>query len=1126
MRKFLAGCACLLATLSTGHAQSNYAVVRGAVLDPQHLPVANAHVHLTEVATSAERSAVSNSSGLYEIAGLQPGPYTLRVESAGFREATQSLNLEVGQQATIDVQLAVAGAVQTVHIQGSEELLKTQDASVGAVVDQRSVESLPLNGRMMIDLVLTVPGAHISHGAGTGDMNALYWRPGQRSAVSIGGSRPNANYFLLDGATNTDPTFNTQNLSASPDAVQEFQVQTSSYLAEMGGAGGGKINIVTRSGTSQLHGTAYEYLRNGAMDARTFAQMTSNNFLVQNNFGAALGGPVWHAGKTFFFLNYEGLRHVETMNMVETVPTEAEAGGDFSQSGVDIYDPSSTAPNPNFNPALPVSKTNPQYLRQQFEYNGVKNVIPPSRLSSAALIMLNQYTPRPNLMMSMGGMTMMGQPTVIGAGNDANNYLDARKQRMFDNQGTVRIDHSFSNGDSAFLRYSIGTENGFMPWGLPGFGMYHDNLSLQSTLAWTRVISPHMVNTASLAVSRLDMAHTTESANKKDIVTQLGLQGTGFGGPGAWGAPYFNIQGYSPLGDNFSATPMKAWDTIVEGRDSFSWQVGRHSTKYGAAYQKFIWPMWGFFQNRGYYQFTNGFTTAHALNDGSTGSALASFLLGLPAARQGQAGIPQMNLHQWYADAYAQDTWRITANTTLDYGLRYEFMSPLVDVDYTNSNLVFIGGKPEVFIGGQNGYPRGLMYPNDARFAPRIGLAHSLPHLGMVAHLAYGVFFTPVDMNTWCNQRHNVPYVFPMTSQSDPFLPSINTLNFPSPVLGSTVVSFTGLQLHASPQYIQQWSASLEKQLGSETTLEVGYLGAGGFHLQRAHLINNAQPGPGLIQPRRPFPKISFVNHSVFPSRTNVAATTFPVSTMNLLENTAQSWYDAGYVNIRRRYAHGLSFLGNYTFAKALDNAPDFRSPMFEAATPQNNYDLNAEKGPGCDVRHRFALSLVANSSAVGGNRFFEAMTRNWTGSIEFQAQTGFPFTVSVFGDTANAGTVVGENPIRANRTGQRVFPSGTRNATTWLNPKSFIAPPAYSFGNSARNSVYGPGLETTDLAVVRDFSVTEKTKFEARAEFFNALNHTNLGTPNRFVNTSSFGSITEAATPGREIQLSARLSF
>jgi hypothetical protein len=234
----------------------------------------------------------------------------------------------------------------------------------------------------------------------------------------------------------------------------------------------------------------------------------------------------------------------------------------------------------------------------------------------------------------------------------------------------------------------------------------------------------------------------------------------------------------------------------------------------------------------------------------------------------------------------------------------------------------------------------------------------------VVAHLAYGIFYTPVDMNTWCNQRHNVPYVFPETAQSDPYIPSITTLNFPTPVLGTTAVSFTALQLHAPAQYVQQWSASLEKQLGKETTVEVGYLGAGGFHLQRSHLINNAQPGPGLIQPRRPFPKISFVANTVFPAA--VAATmtssTFPVTTINMLENTSQSWYDAGYVNVRRRYARGLSFLANYTFAKALENAPDFRSPMFEAATPQNNDDLNAEKGPGCDIRQRFAVSAVYNS--------------------------------------------------------------------------------------------------------------------------------------------------------------------
>ncbi len=188
------------------------------------------------------------------------------------------------------------------------DVLRTTDASVGEVVEPKSIQELPLNGRMLVDLVLTVPGAHVGFGAQTGETNPLYWRPGQRSAIVIGGSRPNANFFLLDGATNTDPTFNTQNLSPSPDAVMEFQVETSSYTADMGGAGGGQINIVTRAGTNQYHGTVYEFLRNGAMDASTFASM-GNNHLVQNNFGASFGGPLLGRGKkTFFFLNYEGLR--------------------------------------------------------------------------------------------------------------------------------------------------------------------------------------------------------------------------------------------------------------------------------------------------------------------------------------------------------------------------------------------------------------------------------------------------------------------------------------------------------------------------------------------------------------------------------------------------------------------------------------------------------------------------------------------------------------------------------------------------------------------------------------------------------------------------------------------------
>jgi Carboxypeptidase regulatory-like domain len=1115
---------CLIAALGTAWGQSNYAAVSGAVLDPHHRPIAGARVHITASGTGAEREVVSNGTGLYQIAGLQPGTYTLTVDSPGFAQATQTVELEVGQQATIEMQLSVGAQSQSVVVQATGELLQTQDASVGEVVEKRSVESLPLNGRMLIDLVLTVPGAHLSHGAAAGDMSALYWRPGQRSAVSIGGSRPNGNYFLLDGATNTDPTFNAQNLSPSPDVVQEFQVQTSSYSADMGGAGGGQINIVSRSGTSKLHGTAYEYLRNGALDAHSFNYM-GTNFLVQNNFGAALGGPVPHAGKTFFFMNYEGLRHVQADVMIDTVPTAQEDAGDFSQSGLNIYDPSTTQPNPNFNPNAPASPSNPQYIRQQFSYNGQPNVIPPGRITQAASIMLNKYTPLPNTM-GMDGMTMMGQPTVIGAGNDANNYMDQRNERMFTDQGTFRVDHSFGGGDTAFVRYSIGSEYGFMPQMLPGFGLNHDNLAQQGVLAWTHIATSNVVNTASLAVSRLAMTHTTESAYKNDIISQLGITGL-VGYPAQWGAPYLSVQGYSPFGDNWLATPMAVWDTLIEGRDSLSWQVGRHSLKFGGGYQRYIWPMWAFVQSRGYYQYTNGYTTQYALNDGSSGSALADFMLGLPSVRQAQTGgIPHMQLRQWSLNGYAQDTWRLTSNTTLNYGLRYEYMSPLVDIDYTNSNLVINNGVPQIFIGGQNGYPSGLSYANHLRFAPRVGLAQSVPRLGIVVHAAYGIFYTPVDMNTWCNQRHNLPLIFPQTSQSDPYIPSITTLNFPSPVIGTTVTSFTAMQLHAPPQYIQQWSFSIEKQIGASTTVEVGYLGAGGFHLQRAHLINDALPGPGLIQPRRPFPKMSFVENTAFPAWVTVASTNQPISTANFLENTAQSWYDAGYVNARRRFANGLSFLANYTFAKELDNAPDFRSPMFEPATPQNNNDLDAEKGPGCDVRHRFAVSAVYAPRAFGSNGFARALTRDWRGSIVYQAQTGYPLTINVFGDTANAGVVVGENPIRANLTGQKIFGPGTHNATTWFNPAAFAAPPAYTFGNVGRNSVYGPGMQTMDLGVTRGFNFAEKAQLELRGEFFNALNHTNLGTPNRFVNTSSFGSITEITTPGREIQLSARVSF
>jgi hypothetical protein len=1106
--------------------QSNYAVLTGMVTDAQHLPVAGATIELTAASTGAVRRVVTNQQGLFEAPALLPDDYALKTEATGFATVTQSLRLEVGQKLALDINLKVGGVTEGVKVTASSEVLKTTDASVGEVVEPQSIRELPLNGRMLIDLVLTVPGAHVGFGAQTGSTNPLYWRPGQRSAVVIGGSRPNANYFLLDGATNTDPTFNTQNLSPSPDAVREFQVETSSYTADMGGAGGGQINIVTHSGSGQFHGTVYEFLRNGAMDASTFESM-GNNHLVQNNFGGSFGGPLI-GKKTFFFANFEGLRLAQADAQILTVPTQAEITGDFSMSGVNIYDPTTAVKNPNYNASLPTGPSNYPYTRTQFQ----NNQIPTSRINPLLEAFLLQYMPQPNMMMSAG------MP-------DSNNYLDVRNETHFQNQGTFRIDHNFSNGDTLLTRYSAGGEHGFSPSSgmtsttenLPGFGVNFDNLSQQAVGSWNHIFSHNKVNTVSVAVSRLSMDRTSQNDAVNDIVGQLGIQGIGFGGKNAWGAPWFAVQGYTGIGDTFAATPMHAWDTTVEVRDTYSWQRGRHGIKFGGEFHRYIWPMWGFFQNRGYYQYTTGYTTEFGFNDGS-GSGLASMLLSLPTVKQRQAGIPQMDLRAWGTSAFIEDSWQITPMTTINVGLRYEYTDPLYDKENTNTNLIFNNGVPSVFVGGELGYPKGLMYPNKHDLAPRFGLAKSLPRYGIVFHAAYGVFYTPVDLNTWCNQRHNVPYVFPETQQADNFTPPAalyNTgMNFGTPVLGTgtlpaTTVSFTAFDAHAPAQYVQQWNTSIQKSLDQNTTLEVGYIGARGFHLQRSHLINNAPPGPGPLGPRRPFKTLTFVPGTTLPTGSATAviqSMTFPVSTINLLENTAQSWYDAGYVNVRRRYSHGLSLLANYTFAKNLTNAPDFRSPMDESAIPQNDSNLNAEKGPGCDIRHRFAFSTVYAIPAYKDMEWAKLLTQNWQLSAIYQIQSGMPFTVSVFGDTANSGTVLGENPIRANYTGQPIFGPGTHTAAEWFNPAAFATPTAYTFGNVGRNSVYGPGMQTLDLALTRAFRITERANFQFRAEAFNALNKVNLGTPNRFVNTPQFGTITMAMTPGREIQLGARISF
>jgi hypothetical protein len=1112
----------LLPTRAVG--QNTTATVTGLVLDNQKLAAPGAAVIITDSNRGFTRSTTTGQDGVFEIAGLQPGEYRLNASLQGFTPTQIDLRLEVNQRLRLDVVLQPGGVSEDVVVHQIAPLLDTVSSSVGQVIGEEQISQLPLNGRQFLELAMLVPGAHTSHGASTGTTTPLYWRPGQNSAISVTGGRPSANAFRIDGTTNTDPSFNTYIVNLPPDAIREFQIETASYSAELGAAGTGQVNVVTKSGTQAFHGSLYEYLRNSAFDARLFTSPHELPHFDQNQYGGTLGGPLVSKG-TFFYGSFEGLRSSQGQSMVMSVPPEMWRMGDFSD-GPPIYDPKTTRANPNFDPSRPASPANPQLIRSQFP----GNVIPMERINPVALSVLQQYVPLPNLGEGMDvgmGMSM---------GGAFNNYLDTRAQKLQNDQGTVRIDHGWQNGSLLFGRYTLSSERGFTPENLPGFGTNHDNRLQSVTASFVQPIGSRLVHEVRLGFARMELARDGEAAGVADLIGQLGIRGVGFGGPDAYGLPFFNVQGYQPFGDSLLCTPCRYDNKLLQIGDRLTWVKGQHSLKFGGDFRYFKWDMLGFFQNRGYYQFTNGFTTETASNDG-TGQALASFLLGQPTVMQRQAGLPSMNLRQPGYETFVQDDWRIGTHLTLNLGLRYEYMSPLHDANKILTNLVWIDGKPWAYAGGQAGYPLGLTYPDRNNFAPRIGASYNPDGGRYVIRGGYGGFYAYPEMNLWCNQVHNVPLVFPEIRTSNNFIPTLNGFDFADPVLGKTVVGFTAIDPHWQIPFVQQASASIERQVGSTMVIEIGYTGAWGRNLDRAHLVNNATPSPLPLGPRRPYQTISFVPGTELPDTWPIQSMTFPVGPINLLEFTAHSNYNAGYIQAKRRLVHGLSFLANYTYAKSLSDSPSFRSPGMEPEVAQDQYNLATEWGPGsCDIRHRFVASLIyqlplTSQAPQGASRLARIgkwIAGDWQVAAIHQMQTGFPFTVSVFGDTANAGALLNVNPVRANVvSGQSSYlPEDERSADRWFNTAAFVTPPAYTFGDAGRNSIYGPGLQKTDISLQRDFGFFGQTKLQFRAEAFNVFNHTNLGTPERFVNTPQFGSVVMSATSARQIQFVGRLLF
>src|SRR5579885_3520823 len=544
--------------LSSAYGQVNFASVNGRVTDAKRGSMQGVSLVLQSVDTGLVRHTFSDAQGFYQFTAVNPGNYRLEAEASGFKKQVHNLILAVNQSLRLDITLQIGTSRQVVNVLGTPPSLRTIDATLGELIDPTLTAQLPLDGRHVLDLAVLAPAttSNLDMGVQDGNQNPLYWRPGQGTEFTAAGNRANANYYLLDGTTDSDPTFWTLSLSPSPDAIQEFKVQTGSYSAEFGGAGGAQVNMITRSGSNQLHGTTYEYLRNTALDARVW-NATNVPHMVQNQFGASVGGPI-RKNRTFFFVNYEGFWFTNQVYQIETVPTMAERNGDFSQSGQMIYDPFSSSPNPNYDPTKPVSASNPKIIRSQFP----DNIIPSSMISPVASQVLS-VIPMPNLSSGMSGKIGMAMGP-MSSGADSNNYLDVRTATQPWDQGTVRIDQNIGKGDSFFARYSLQHEHGFTPVNLPGFGLFDDNLAQNLTASYTHIFSPTMINNLSVGMSRLSMHEYSENNFTHDYVSELGIQGVSWGGRGAWGMPYFNVQGYSPMGDSFNATPVHDWDTFVQ----------------------------------------------------------------------------------------------------------------------------------------------------------------------------------------------------------------------------------------------------------------------------------------------------------------------------------------------------------------------------------------------------------------------------------------------------------------------------------------------------------------------------------------------------------------------------------
>jgi len=1141
-------------------AQATNGTINGTLTDQSSGVVNSASVTLTNLATSDTRTTTTNTSGFYQFTDLPPGRYRITAQKQGYQQMIrQPVELQVAGTVLIDMTLSVGRETQQIVVTGSTPLIQAESDSLGAVVDQRETNEMPLNGRNPMSLVALVPSVVPQ---GQSQQTPTGTNPFGWGNYQIGGGFANQSVTYLDGAPVNTEYINLTALIPTQDSLEEFRVLTNNLPPEYGRLAGGAVQFRTKSGTNTVRGTAYEYIRNKVLNANTYFGNQAhlpNPAFTQNQYGFNIGGPVYiphlydGRNRTFFFVNWEGFALRQGITYTQTVPTAAELAGNLSDLNTPVYDPESTC-GVSGGPACTPGE--PQYNRTQFS----NATIPGTRLNPTAVAYLKNFFPAPNL-----PGAAPGTPNFTTTGSSGGNNYET----------VVHIDDNVSGKQHLSARYT-NWQNNNLPT-VAFNGICEDRCGENFTTNSFVIADDYNFSPKTLLDIRLSYMSFVYS--RSPLLNNFNL--TTIGQPAALqaqveypGPPVMSITGFDPQGifssQGADSTIHNATD---DGRISgtLTHYMGNHTLSIGA---EFLRATFNYVQNNissGDYSFSPGFTTQNPISGGG-GLGLASFLLGYPSGGSAEIATPLAS-EQLYPAVYANDDWRATSRLTLHLGIRWEDTEPFTErhnrLSYfsptaTNPVLGTAGITAPGTIGLVDSSTRSSRFAiNNSllQFSPRVGLAFQA-RPNTVFSAGYGIFWLPNDVT-------GLPYTDPIDAFTTGVITSINggltpyaTIDNPYPQglitpvgrsssLQSTLLGSGGsYNLVTNPYaYAQQYNAGLQQQIGNSFMFSIVWGGAKGTHLPFSGLDIDTLPDQDLSMGSALLNNVPNPYYGIISSAYGLGAPTIPAGQLLLpypefssvgiqADNVANSTYNSLQLTAQQRFARGASINASYTWAKLISDT-DTLTGWLEpnVAGVQDPRNLGAEKSLSSDdARQRLVVSYVYDLPFGHGMRFLAGSSGvvnqilgGWGVGGVTTLMTGFPLGLTTAQNLTNS-FGGGSRPNVVPDCDKHISGDATQRVGEWFNTGCFVQPPPFTFGDESRNdsTLRAAGVANWDASAYKTFPFTrnENVNMQFRAEAFNLFNRVQFGYPGLQQGASNFGIVSSQLNNPRLLQFSLRVNY